>query len=61
MPPNQIACSTLEQKSVIKFLVAQKCKPYQIYRRKCDVYGDAFFLVINKRMFTNGLSKALLL
>ena len=33
----------LEQRSVIKFLVAEKCKPCEIYRRLCDVYETASF------------------
>ena len=37
MATNQTECSRLEQRSVIKFLVAEKCKPYGIYRRMCDV------------------------
>ena len=32
-----------EERSVIKFLVAEKCKPCEIYRRMCDVFGDACF------------------
>ena len=35
---NQTECSRLEQRSVIKFLVAEKCKPCEIYRRIYDVY-----------------------
>ena len=30
-----------EQRSVTKFLVAEKCKQCEIYRRMCDVYEDA--------------------
>ena len=40
---NRTECSWLEQKSVIKFLVAEKCKPCEIYRRMCDVYRKACF------------------
>ena len=29
----QTDCSSLEQRSVIKFLVSEKCKPCEIYRR----------------------------
>ena len=32
-----------EQRSVIKFLVAEKCKPYEIHRKICDVYQEACF------------------
>ena len=35
--------SGFEQKSVFKFLLAEKCKPCEIYRRMCDVYGEAYF------------------
>ena len=27
--------------SAIKSLVAEKCKPYEIYRRMCDMYREA--------------------
>ena len=33
-------CSRFEQRSVIKFLVAEKCKTFEIYRRMCYVYGE---------------------
>ena len=33
----------LKQRSVIKFMVAEKCKPCEIYRRMCDEYGEACF------------------
>ena len=35
--------STSGLKSVIKSLVAEKCKPCEIYRRMCDVYRQAYF------------------
>ena len=38
MTANQTECSRFEQRSVIKFLVAEKCKPCEIYRRICNVY-----------------------
>ena len=40
---NQTECSRHEQRSVIKFLLAEKCKQYELYRRMCDVYGEACF------------------
>ena len=40
---NQTECSKLEQRSVIKFLVAEKCKPCEIYRKMCNVHGEACF------------------
>ena len=43
MAANQIENSMLEQRSVIKFLVAKNCKPRKISRRMCDVYGEAYF------------------
>ena len=39
----QTAYFKLEQRSIIKFLVAKKCKPYEIYRRMSDVYEKACF------------------
>ena len=33
----------IEQRSVIKYLLAEKCKACEIYRRMCDVYGEACF------------------
>ena len=45
-----MANSGLEQKSVIKFLAAEKCKPCEIYKRMCD--GEACF---SPKMFTYGL------
>ena len=41
-------CSRLEQRSVIKFLVAEKCKQCEVYRRMCNVYGEAYF---NKKKY----------
>ena len=46
-------CSRLEQRSVIKFLVADKCKPCEIYRRMCDVYWEACF---SQKSLKNGLN-----
>ena len=43
MAENQIECSKLKQRSVIKFLVAEKCKPREIYTRMCDVDREACF------------------
>ena len=33
----------LEQKFIIKFLVVEKGKLYEIYRKMCDVYKKACF------------------
>ena len=43
MAENQIECTKLEQRSVIKFLLTEKCKPCEIYRTMSDVYGEACF------------------
>ena len=43
----------LEQRSAIKFLVAEKCKTCEIFRSMCDVYKEAHF---SQKMFTNGLT-----
>ena len=43
----QTDCYRLEQRSVIKFLVAKNCKPYEIYRRICDVYRELFLIFKN--------------
>ena len=37
----QTVCS--RQMSIIKFLLAEKCKPCDIYRRMCDVYRETCF------------------
>ena len=47
MVENQTECSWLKQTSVIKFLVAEKCKPSEIYRRKFGVYEEAYFSLKN--------------
>ena len=33
----------IEQRSVIKYLLAEKCDPCEIYRGMCDVYREACF------------------
>ena len=40
---NQINQFRLVQRSVMKFLVAEKCKLCEIYWTICDVYGEACF------------------
>ena len=40
---NQIESSRLEQRFVIEFQVAEKCKQCEIYRRMCDAYVEARF------------------
>ena len=37
MAINQTDCSRLEKRSFIKFLVAEKCKTCEMYRRMYDV------------------------
>ena len=44
---------TLEQRSVIKFLMAERCKVCEIYRRMCDVNWGACF---SQKIITNGLT-----
>ena len=44
--------TSFEQRSVIRFLVFEKCKQYKNYKRICDVYGEPCFS--NKKMFING-------
>ena len=43
MAANQTECFRLQKRFAIKFLECEKCKPYEIYRRICDEYGDASF------------------
>ena len=43
MAANQKEFSWLEQRSVMKVLLAEKCKPCEIYRKMCDVYKEACF------------------
>ena len=50
MVKNQTDSSRLEQRSVIKVLVAEKCKPCDIHRKICDVYGEVCFI---EKLFTN--------
>ena len=40
---NQEACSRIEQRSVIKFLVAEGCKPVEIHRRMSTVCSATCF------------------
>ena len=37
----------IEQRSVIKYSLAEKYKACEIYRRMCDVYGEACFNLKN--------------
>ena len=50
---NQTECFCLKQRSVMKLLLAEKCKPYEIYRRVCDVYREAW---VSQKMFPNKLN-----
>ena len=45
--------TSFEQRSLMKFLVAEKCKPCEIYRRMIDIYGETSF---GQKMFTNELN-----
>ena len=40
---NKEACSRIEQRSVIKFLVAEGCKAVEIHRRMSTLYGATCF------------------
>ena len=53
MAANQTECFKLEQRSVIKSLVAEKCKPCEIYRRICNVYREASSY---QKIYTNWLN-----
>ena len=48
-------CSRLEPRSVMKILLVEKCKPYEIYTTMLCVLGSRF-LVLRKKKFTNGLN-----
>ena len=48
---NQTECSRLEQRSVIKFVVAEKCKPCEMYRRMCDIYGETCLCFWSKNIY----------
>ena len=53
MVANQKQCFRLEQRSLIRFLIATKSKPCDIYRRMYVVYGEAYF---SQKRFTNTLN-----
>ena len=59
MVANQTECSRLEQRFVMKYLVTEKCKLYDIYKRIYDVYGEQCYS--QTKMFTIGLKMGLLL
>ena len=40
MVANQTKCFKIEQRFVIKFFVAETCKPGETYRRICDVFRE---------------------
>ena len=52
MEANQIEYFSLEQRSVIKFLMSEKCKLYEIYRGMRDIFGEICF---SQKMFANGI------
>ena len=51
---NQTESSRLEQRSVIRCLVAEKYKQYEIYKRMYNVYREKIF--VKERMYTNGIN-----
>ena len=52
MVANQTECSRLQQRSVVKFLLGEKCKPCENHKRLCDGYRETHF---SQKMFTNGI------
>ena len=56
MVANPTECSKLEQRSVMKFLMAEKHKACEIHRRMCDVYEEA---CLSQKMFINGWDRGL--
>ena len=58
MVANTTVYTRLEQRSLIRFLVAEKCKPCEIYRRMYNVYRKAFLV---QKIFTDELNMGLLL
>ena len=57
MVANQTELSSLDQRSVFKSLVAEKCKLCEIYRRMCNVYGEACFSLWNFEDFLRSGAK----
>ena len=46
MAVNQTELCRYKQNSLIKYLVAEKCQPFEIYRKMCEVNGvDLFFQI----------------
>ena len=43
MSANRTECSRLEQRSVIHFLMVEKCKLCDVYRRMCDMFEEECF------------------
>ena len=56
MAADQVECFRLKQRSVIKFLLVEKSKPYEIYRKICDVHREECF---SQKMFANRLNMGL--
>ena len=52
MVANQRECFTLEQRYLIKFVVAEKCQQWGIHWKMCDVNGAS--CLSKKKMFSNG-------
>ena len=48
-----IGCFRFKQKFLIKFLLVEKCKSCEIYRRINHVYAEERF---NQEIFTDGLN-----
>ena len=54
MSVKPLDCSSLNKLSFIIFLVAEKCKQREIWRKMCDVYAETCFR--KKKIFINGLT-----
>ena len=52
--PNKEACSGIEQQSVLKFLVAERCKAVEIRRKMSPVYGATCFIKNKHKEQTQG-------
>ena len=57
---HQTECSRLERSSVVKFLVARKSKPNEIYKRMYDLCWEPCCCKKKKKRFTNEMNIGLL-
>ena len=47
MATNKTECDRLEQICIIQFLMAEKCKSYEMYKMVDDVYEKNFYIELN--------------